>query len=69
MSHLRLSLIKRPNKTESSVFNFWMMSFQKTPISDNLEITTSVVVPCGDPKKYPRTSNELLYEFTFSGPL
>ena len=42
-------------KTEPAVFIFWMLYFQRIPLSDNLEITTviSVVVSCGGPKKFP----------------
>ena len=59
MSHLPLSLMNRFNKTESAVFIFWMLYFQRIPLSDDLEITTSVVVPCGGPK-----SLALLYMLT-----
>ena len=54
MSHLPLPLMNRHNKTESAVFNFWMIYFQKIFfLSDYLEITTAVVVPCGGPKSLP----------------
>ena len=58
----------RLNKTESAVFIFWMLYFQRILLSDNLKITTSIVVPCGGPKRFPvhRLSAVI---FTFSGPL
>ena len=43
-----LSLMNRLNKTESAIFKFWMLCFQRIP-SDYLELTTAVVVPCGGP--------------------
>ena len=54
MSHLPLFRMKRLNKIESTVFIFLMLYFQRI-LSDSLEITTSVVVPCGGFKTY-RTS-------------
>ena len=36
MSHLPLSLINRLNKTESAVFIFWMLYFQRILLSDDL---------------------------------
>ena len=45
--------MNRVNKTKSAVFNLSMLYFQRTPFSDNLEVTTSVVVPCGGPKARP----------------
>ena len=53
MSHLQLSLVNRLNKTESAVFIFLMLLFQRIPLSDKLEIETSVVVSCGGPKRLP----------------
>ena len=48
------------NKTESAVFIFWMLHFQRIP--NNKEITTSIVVPCGGPKKVsPYINLVLLY--------
>ena len=42
MSHLPLSLMNRLmnrlNKTESAGFIFWMLYFQRIPLSDNIEI-------------------------------
>ena len=62
MSHLPLSLMNRLNKTEFPVFIFWMLYFQRIPFSDNLEITTSVVVPFGGPQKIsPYIDLVLLY--------
>ena len=45
--------MNRLNNTESAVFIIWMLHFQRTPFSYNLEITTSVVVPCGCSKTLP----------------
>ena len=48
--------------------------FRKDLISDYLEITTAVVVPCGGPKQSPRTSIQcyffvLFFVVLFSDPL
>ena len=63
-----LALMNRLNKTETAVFNFWMLYFQRIPLSDNLEIKISVVVPCGGPKRLPVHRFSVVI-FTFSGPL
>ena len=58
MSHLPLSLMNSINnliKTESAIFKVWNWCFQWIS-SDYLELTTTAVVPCGGPKKSPRTS-------------
>ena len=47
--------MNRLSKTESAIFKLWMMCFQRIS-SDYLELTTAVVVPCGGPKMFPRTS-------------
>ena len=47
--------MNRFNKTEAAVSNLDAV-FPKDRSSDYLELTTAVVVPCGGPKKYPRTS-------------
>ena len=61
--------MNKPNKTESAVFNFSIMLFiQRIPLSDNLDITTSVVVSCGGRKKGPVHRFGVVV-FTFSGPL
>ena len=57
-----LSLMNRFNKTESTVFIFWMLYFERIP-----EITT-IVVPCGGPKTLPVHRFGVVI-FTFSGPL
>ena len=56
MSHLPLSLMNRLNNTESSVFIFWVLYFQRITLLDNLEIATFVVVSFDGRKKYPRKS-------------
>ena len=35
-------------------FTYWKLYFQRILLSDNLDITISVGVPCGGLKKYPR---------------
>ena len=47
MLHLPSSLMNNLNKTESAVFENWMMYFQRIPSLDKLEIKTYFVVPCG----------------------
>ena len=42
MSHLPLSILNRLNKTESAVFIFWMLYFQRIPLSYNLYINTII---------------------------
>ena len=68
MLHLPLSLKNRINKTESAVLIFCMLYFQRTPLSDNLEIATSVVVSCGGPNSQPVHRFSVVI-FIFSGPL
>ena len=53
------------NKTESAVFIFWLLYFQRIPLSDYLEITTSVVVSCGGPKKSLCISIKCCYIYIF----
>ena len=61
MLHLSLSLMNRLHKTESAVFELWMLYFQRISSADLSEITTSVVVPCGSRKNFPRTSIKCCY--------
>ena len=51
--HIRATLL---SQTEAAVFKLWMLYFQRNPLSDHLEITTVVVVPCGSRRTSPRTS-------------
>ena len=44
------------NEYQSPMFIFWMLYFLRIPISDNLEIASSVLVLCGGPKMSPRIS-------------
>ena len=53
MSRLPLSLMIRFNKTKSAFFIFWVLDFQRISLSDNLEITLSVVIYCRGPKNIP----------------
>ena len=54
------------NKTDSAVFIFRRLYFQRIPLSDNFKITTSVVVPCGGLKSLPvhRFSDVIVHRFS-----
>ena len=65
VSHLPFSLMNRLNKTGPAVFIIWMLYFESIPKSDNLEITTFVVVSSGGSKRSPRTSTECCNIYTF----
>ena len=56
------------NRLECAVFIFLLLYFQRSPLSDNIDITTSVVVPCGGPKSLPVHRLSVVI-FTFSVPL
>ena len=51
MLHWPLTVMSRLRQTESAD-----AVFPKDLLSDYVEITTAVVVPCGGPKRSPRTS-------------
>ena len=52
-------------KLTQSCFQTLDAVFPKDIFSDYLEITTAVVVPCGGPKNYPRTSIKRCYFYIF----
>ena len=45
-----------PNDNKTANSSTLDAVFPEDLFSDYLEITTSVIVPCGGPKEYPRTS-------------
>ena len=63
-----LFCMNRLNNTESAVFIIWMLHFQRTPFTYSLEITTSVVVPCGGSKSLPLNLFSVVI-FTFADSL
>ena len=67
MLHLPLSVMNRLHQTESAVFKLDAV-FPKDLLSDYLETTITVVVPCGSPKKSPVDRYSVVI-FTFSGLL
>ena len=62
------SLLSDRKCLESAVLIFLMLYFKKISLSDNFEITTSIVVPCGGPKSIPVHRFRVVI-FTFSGPM
>ena len=61
----------RLDQIESVVFKLWMLISPTDLFSDYLDITTSVVVPCGGPKNYPRMSIQCCYfymSWSLGGP-
>ena len=55
LRRFKQSLMNRLSQTVSAVFKLDVI-FPKGVISDYIEITISVIVPCGGPKWSPRTS-------------